>query len=268
VVTGESEACKAKAKNFDRYFDVDSDLGRDRTCKCGRPLDPTGVNTRPHYDCALETTLDKAKFPQFPDLLETAHEWCNSDLVPEEIRVPPFLRGLYWMKGLHLDDVAFCLGLAEWNAETLTARIPVWSSFVVGRQAWEEVPELTLETSGRGKPWTIHGFGIGDNVLIYSITFTNDTLKQAEIVPNAPIFRTVGYHDLREIDQTADGKIVSKKKGDIFDRNTWIVGIHTSWYEAVRVMDDNGVIDEEIATMMRATEANLNITYMRYAPTC
>jgi len=268
VVTGESDVCKAKAANFDRYFDVDSDVGKDGTCKCGRPSDPTGVNTRPHYDCALETTVDKAKFPKYPDLLETAHSWCNSDLVPEEIRVPKFLRGLYWMKGLALDDIAFCPGIAEWDAETLTARMPVWSSFVVGRQSWEEVPQLILDTSGRGKPWTLHGFGIGENVLIYSIKFSNNTFTQATITPNAPIFRTLGFHDMTEMDQTKDGKITSQKKGDIFERKTWMAGIQTKGYEAVRVMDDDGVIDQHIAAMMRETETKLNITYMRYAPSC
>jgi hypothetical protein len=39
VVTGESQACKAKAEKLDRYFDVHSDLGRKGTCKCSKPLD-------------------------------------------------------------------------------------------------------------------------------------------------------------------------------------------------------------------------------------
>jgi hypothetical protein len=144
----------------------------------------------------------------------------------------------------------------------------VWSSFVVGRQSLEQVPQLILDVSGRGKPWTLKGFGIGSNVLIYSITFSNDTLTQAEIIPNAPIFRTLGYHDMVELDQTADGKIKSQKKGDIFGRKTWMLGVQTKGYEAVKVMNDDGVIDQKIATMMRETETKLNITYMRYAPSC
>jgi len=268
VVTGTSEACQEKARNFDRYFDVDSELGKDGSCKCGRPFDPTGVNTVPHYECGMETTVDQKKFPKLQDFILSAHSWCRSDLVPEEKRIPPFLRGLYWMKDLALDDIAFCPSLAEWDAATLTARMPVWSSFVVGRKSEEEVPQLILDVSGKGKPWTVKGFGIGSNILIYSIKLVNDTLKEGTIEASAPIFNSISYHTLKELDQTPDGKVVKEEPGDILERKTWMFGIQTKGYYAVRVMDDNGKIHEERAKMMREVEGKHNITYMRYPPNC
>lgn len=270
MITGSSEACKQKAANWYRYFDVRSDLGREGSCKCGRPEDPTGVNTQPHYDCAREFTIDKTKLPSYDDLLETAHEWCRSDLVPEEKRVPEVLRGFYWMKDLPLTDIAFCPSLAEWNATTRTARMPVWASFVVGRESHEEVPALILGVSGKGTLLTTPGekLMLGNTVLIYSIQFTDDTFKKAIITPNAPVFNTVTTHHMTELDQTPDGRIVSEKRGDIWDRPSWALGvISIKNYYAVRVMDDDGTIHEERAKMMREAE-NSDITYMRYAPTC
>lgn len=184
--------------------------------------------------------------------------------------MPEFLRGLYWMKDLALADIAFCPSLAEWNETTLTARMPVWSSFVVGRQTYEEVPQLILDVSGKGKPWTLFGFGLGENVLIYSIQFTNDTFKEATITPSAPIFNAISRHTMTEVDQTPDGKVEKVEKGDIFDRPSWILGINfeSKNYHAVRVVDDEGNIHQQRAKMMRDAENPNDLTYMRYAPSC
>lgn len=191
-------------------------------------------------------------------------------MVPEDKRVPEFLRGLYWMKDLALTDIAFCPSLAEWNETTLTARMPVWASFVVGRESHEEVPQLIVDVSGKGKPWTLFGFGIGENVLIYSIQFTNRTFKEAIITPSAPIFNAISRHTMTELDQTPDGTIASEKKGDIFDRPSWFLGLNidSKNYEAVRVVDDDGNIHPQRAKMMRDAENPNGVTYMRYAPNC
>merc|ERR1719183_3495530 len=83
------------------------DLQTDATSQ----LPYAGVDTAAHVNCGSEYTLGGMGSERLPDLLTHAHEWCNSDLVPEDRRVPEALRGLYWMKDLTLSDVAFCSSL-------------------------------------------------------------------------------------------------------------------------------------------------------------
>lgn len=232
------------------------------------PVAYAGVDTPPRHDCASEYTLGGLGSERLPDLLEHAHEWCNSDLVPEDKRVPEQMRGLFWMKGLALSDVAFCGSLGEWDAETLTVRIPVWMGFVIGRQPEEEVPQLALDTSGMGSRFSVMGFALGRHPLIYSIRFTNSSLKEAVIIPSARIFNAISRHPMIELPATEDGTLPSERPGDIWDRPSFMFGFYHGKYEAVKVMYDDGTLHHQRISAMRAQEMNSNVTYMRYAPTC
>lgn len=234
------------------------------------PIPPSyaGVDTPPRHDCASEYTLGGVGRATLPDLIGDAHRWCRSDLVPEHLRVPERMRGLYWMKGLGLSDVAFCPSLAEWDAERLTARLPVWMTFVVGKQPEEEIPQLILDTSGMGSRATLMGFALGKHPLIYHIQFLNSSLTEAIIVPSAWLFRTISRHPMIQKDVTDDGTFTADHPGDIFDRPSFFFGRSFGSYEAVKVMYDDGTVKEDVVTAMRAAEIPNNVTYMRYAPTC
>merc|ERR1719446_1504527 len=126
------------------------------------------------------------------------------------------MRGLYWMKGLAISDIAFCGSLGEYDPETFTVRIPVWMGFVVGREPDEEVPQLILDVSGMGSRFSVMGFALGRNALVYSIEFTNSSLQEAIIIPSATIFNAISRHPMLEIQETADGTLASKHPGDLF----------------------------------------------------
>jgi len=227
-----------------------------------------GVDTPPRHDCASEYTLGGLGNDTLPDLLTHAHEWCNSALVPEHLRVPEVMRGFFWMKGLALSDVGFCGSLGEWDAQTLTVRIPVWMGFVVGREPGEDIPQLILDTSGMGSRFSAFGFALGRSPLIYNIRFTNSSLTEARIFPSARIFNMISRHPMVEKKATDDGTILSERPGDIFDRPSFFFGQFHGKYEAVKVMYDDGTFNEDRVTKMRAEELSGNFTYMRYAPSC
>jgi len=174
------------------------------------------------------------------------------------------MRGLYWMKGLALSDVAFCGSLAEWDAETLTARLPVWMTFVVGKKADDEIPPLIKLTSGTG---FVARAAMG-KALTYHLQFTNSSLKEAIIVPSAWAFRTFTRHPLINEDVTHDGTLHADRPGDIFDRPSYFFGVKGGNYEAVKVMYDDGTLKPDVVSAMRADEAHKELTYMRYAPAC
>lgn len=244
----------------------EGDLSTDATDPVTLPY--AGVDTPPRHDCGSEYTLGGAGSDRFPDLLTHAHEWCRSDLVPEDKRVPEAMRGLYWMKGLALSDVAFCGSLGEYDPETFTVRIPVWMGFVVGREPDEEVPQLILDVSGMGSRFSVMGFALGRSALVYSIQFTNASLSEAVIRPSATVFNAISRHPMIELQATEDGTLKSERPGDIFDRPSFFFGFYHGKYEAVKVMYDDGTLHPERVAAMRASEMGNNVTYMRYAPTC
>jgi hypothetical protein len=244
----------------------EGDLSTDKVDSATLPY--AGVDSPVNHDCGSEYTLGGLGSDTLPDLLTHAHEWCNSALVPEEKRVPEAMRGLYWMKGLALSDIAFCGSLGEYDPETFTVRIPVWMGFVVGREPEEEIPQLILDTSGMGSRFSIMGFALGRSPLIYSIQFTNSSLQEAVIVPSARIFNAISRHPMIALPATEDGSLASERPGDIFDRPSFMFGFYHGKYEAVKVMYDDGTLHPERVAAMRAAEMNKNVTYMRYAPTC
>jgi len=246
-VVGETVKTHLKTDPVDSYFGVDSPVT---------------------HACGSEFTLGGLGSDTLPDLLTHAHEWCNSDLVPEHLRVPEKMRGLFWMKNLSISDIAFCGSLGEWDAETLTVRIPVWMGFIVGREPEEEVPQLILDVSGMGSRFTTFGFALGKSPLIYSIRFTDSSMTEARIYPSAFLFNLISRHPMIEKNVTDDGTLMSERPGDIWDRPSFFFGQFADKYEAVKVMYDDGTFNEERVSAMRAAEMNNNVTYMRYAPSC
>lgn len=220
-----------------------------------------------HFNCGSEYTLGGLGADRLPDLITSAHEWCRSDLVPSHKRVPEFLRGLYWMKDLFLSDVAFCGSLGEWDAETLTARLPVWSTFVVGKTPEEEVPRLIRDISGQGN--SPRALILGRHALIYSIAFTNSSFTEAQISPSHRLFDIISNFPMIALSSTKDGALSSEHPGDIFDRPSFIFGQSGGdAYEAVKVMYDDGTLNMERVSLMRSMRSADNMTYMRYAPSC
>lgn len=219
------------------------------------------VDSEAHFECASEYTLGGMGAERLPDLLTHAHEWCRSDIVPEDKRVPEVLRGLFWMKGLSLSDVAFCGSLGEWDAETLTARLPVWSTFIAGKETDEDVPSMIMSISGVRNRRKIP--------MIYSLQFTNSSLKEAEINPNARFLDAISYFPMYELSETADGSLTSEHPGDIWSRPSFFFHFFSPPpYEAVRVMYDDGTLNMDRASAMRADLVQREVTYMRYAPVC
>jgi len=215
-----------------------------------------GVDSPTRRDCGSEYTLGGLGHETLPDLLTHAHEWCRSDIVPEHLRVPESLRGLYWMKDMPFSDIAFCGSLGEYDPETFTIRIPVWMGFVVGKEPDEEIPALLVHELSTGSP------------LIYSLVFTNSSMSEARIIPSNGLFNAISRHAMKELPETKDGTLKSERPGDIFDRPSFFFGFFRTDYEAVKVMYDDGSLNEEAVTAMRAKEMNNNVTYMRLAPSC
>lgn len=252
-----SAARLSTESNDEFHMDVTTDWGR---------RSRVGVDQPAQFNCGSEYTLGGMGSDRLPDLLTHAHEWCRSDSMPEDQRVPEVLRGLFWMKDLTLSDIAFCGSLGEWNAETLTARLPVWSSFVVGKKPEEEVPALIEAIAGQG----LHPSALilGRHALVYSITFTNSSLTEAQISPSHNLFDRVSNFPMLELQTTADGSLSSERPGDIFSRPSFFFGRETAPYEAVKVMYDDGTLHMDRVSAMRAAKINDPVTYMRYAPTC
>lgn len=209
-----------------------------------------------------------------PDLVKEAHTWCNSDLVPADKRVPEFLRGLYWMKDLQLDDVAFCPSLGEWDPETRSAKLAVWTHFVFRKAEGDDVAELAKGAAKVSFNW--------NKPLVYTITFTDDTFTTANIVTNAPVMNFWIKFPLQELQQTEDGQVVSKKQGDVFDRPSFFGPnfFGTGWfktdalskdsrYYAVRVMDDDGTVHQDVYNLMKdAEKRDTGAVFVRYDTQC
>lgn len=207
------------------------------------------------------------------DVAEAAKSWCRADLVPEEKRVPEFLRGFYWMKDLALPDVGFCPSLGEWDAKTRSLRLAVWTHFVFRKEATEEVPHLAESVAKL--PWPI------SEPLIYTIEFTDDTFTNANIYTNSVIVNRFIKFPLTELAKTEDGLVVSEKRGDIWNRPSFFgFGIFTDWlkfesksgrYYAVRVVDDDGKVNPKTYEMMKAAETaqtKAGGSFVRYASEC
>jgi len=230
-------------------------------CRCeypdSAPKDYVPMDSMvPNFNCGAEYTLGEQD-----DLADNAYSWCDSRFVPEEKRVPPQLRGLYWMYNLTIDDVAFCTSLAEWDEKTLTARLAVWTHFVIRKKPEEKVPHLSE---------TVAKLPVVGGPLIYTLAFTDATYTSASITTNLRLANALINFPLTELDETPGGEVKREQPGDIFDRPSFFFGVQAkkARYYAVRIMDDAGNVHRERYNLMKEKEAVYGGTLMRYAPRC
>jgi len=227
---------------------------------------------------------DEHKAQGLPDFFEHAHEWCNSNLVPPEKRVPEFLRGLYWMKDLKLDDIAFCPSLGEWNATTRSLRLAVWTHFVFRRKKTGKLTNFARSfTRNKGEEdvpliakkaaW----IPFVRKPLIYTITFSDDSFTYADIWTNSKVANTFIKFPLEEMTETDDKMIKKEKRGDIWNRPSFFglgslkFGAESQRYYAVRVMNDDGTVHRERYEMMKKAENDQTEegeNFVRYAHNC
>lgn len=215
----------------------------------------------PGFQCASEYYFEGAKDVDrfvLDDLVKDAHSWCNSDLVPEDKRVPSFLRGLFWMKDLKLDDVAFCPSLGEWDAKARSLKLAVWTHFVYRKGKGVDVP-LMAQAAAKLP-------------LIYTITFIDDTFTKANIWTNKMWANALIRFPLDELNKTEDGQCVRKEQGDVWNRPSFFFKFYEpkgTRYYAVRVMYDNGTVRQDVYDhMKKAEERDDGSTFVRYDTQC
>jgi hypothetical protein len=259
-VDGDAEACK----NSGRKFDPSKLEGND--CRCKGP-DYVEIDDQvPTFNCPIEMAFGNQDGVR--DMVEAAREWCDASKLPEGMRVPPHMRGLYWMKDLPLQDVAFCTSLAEFDPETLTAKLAVWEHFVFRRHEGEKVPHLVKKAA--------HLHLAGGYPLTYTLKFSNDTLRYADIKTNSAVINPFINFPLIEVEKTPDETCVSHAPGDIFSRPCFFgldaLGATTDFgeapYYAVRIMDGDGKLNEENYKLMQEAEAPTGDKFVRYAQMC
>lgn len=241
ALAGEDPSCTdVKLHDGGRKFDPTKLSGKG--CKCATPKWVPTEKKLPHFKCPVESYFNDIR-PELPDFAATALEWCNSKHVPADKLVPESLRGLYWMKGSNPKDVAFCTTRAEWDPVALTAKLSPWTDFV-----WRKRDNQDYVT-----PWK-HG------PLVYTLTFTDATLKHANITTNSGAINMIATLPLIEVDQTDDGLVVSKKKGDVFARPSRMLGHDIAKYFAVRIVDDAGNVHPDWYKMMSEEEHVVDTT--------
>lgn len=163
------------------------------------------------------------------------------------------------MKDLKLDDVAFCPSLGEWDKETMTLRMSVWNMFVFGKKAEEKVSHLA-ETAG-----SLPLFG---GHLVYSIKFTNTSMKEASITTNVGVGNLLISFPMWEIDATPDGTVKSEQPGDVYYRWSSIAGFETGTYYPVRIMADDGTKHKDRYEQMKLKEGPKSTTFQRFKTVC
>lgn len=266
VVSGSNNACDAHRGG--KYFPTELGYAGANACTCeyaGEPKDFVAIDhmtTNARKECGTEFGFEgneaHAKLG-LPDFLANAHEWCNSNLVPADKRVPERFRGLYWMKDLTLSDVAFCPSLGEYDNATKTIRLSVWNMFVFGKQPNEEVAKLAEEATAFLK--------VG-GPLVYSIVFTNRSFTAANIYTSNSMLNTLINFPMYEIDETPDRTVKKVKDGDIFARPSSIAGFSQATYYAVRIMEDDGSPNLERYNLMKEQENPKGTTIVRYRSIC
>jgi len=265
-INGEKDACAPSKYDDGRKFDP-SEL-KSEGCACvSKSLIPgptkwlTSKETmeNPHESCAQETYFQNLDFPDsrhIPDFLGTAASWCNADLVPIEKRIPEALQGLYWMKGLAVEDVAFCTSLAEWDGETRSAFLSPWTDFI-----WRVGADKKLPLAGPR--------------LVYNMTFTDETYKEAKITTDlGAVINSLINFPLNDVENTDDGDIEKENDDDVFERPSSVLGVSLGKYYAVRIMDQGGkprVGDSKQADWykrMQDAEHRPHTSFMRYVKDC
>lgn len=242
------------------------------------------------FSCCKEYGIDQELNP-LPDLGESAHEWCRADRVPEEFRIPPGLRGLYWLKGYgNLSALALCTSVGHWDAERKTGWFAPWSSFVEQRLWYDGLPPAIFygmvgaatppfdNVTGRipdyNGSWPLPG------TMVYEIEFESvpgeqspgDPLPEASITLHGEgsenpritsfMFNYLASLPFNEIEETPDGTVRREKPGDIFDRPSYALGLFkVHQYYAVRIVDDDGVVHRQRYEQMKREQLHRNGTF-------
>ncbi|CAK9083607.1 5-methyl-1-naphthoate 3-hydroxylase (Azinomycin biosynthesis protein B1) [Durusdinium trenchii] len=106
---------------------------------------------------------------ELKDLVEKSKLLCNPRHVPENLRAPKKISGLYWLKGLPLPDVAACFSTGEWNQDTLTLKLTTWRDFY-----------FKNDFAGRSLAGALY-----EASFAYLVKFKDDTLSEADITPTS-----------------------------------------------------------------------------------
>jgi hypothetical protein len=249
-LAGDDPACDPDKYYDGRKFDPAKVDGKG--CACFTPAwvpRDRIVNT---WKCPVESYFKNIR-PELDDFAATAHEWCNSKIVPEEHRVPKSLRGVYWMRGSHEHEVAFCTTGADYDKETLTAKLSPMFDFVYRKWDNETVPKgVEMMEGARHMYYTL-------NFRNESMTYANITLPPVTLLMKMPLI---------EAQETDDGLISSKKKGDLFARPSFLFGKQIAKYDAVRIVDDEGTVNSEWYKMMEGAEHRVKSSFMRFEQDC
>lgn len=239
------------------------------------------VEERPvNYDCCQEVGIDQDLRPDLPDLGESAHTWCNAARVPEEKRVPPFLRGLYWLKGYgNFSAIAFCTSLGQWDPQTNTVLLAPWMTWVEQR-LWDDgvPPQSFYDFAGVAAPekdpttGMAHNYDAGTtpfgNTDIYELTFDLSSPDQIKAgirftSESNTWMNWITRLPLNELESTPDGAVHRERSGDIWDRPSYVLGlINVHQYQPVRIVDDDGVIHQERYNLMKQSYPYRNSSFV------
>mmetsp|Transcript_45476 Transcript_45476/g.71917 ORF Transcript_45476/g.71917 Transcript_45476/m.71917 type:complete len:262 (-) Transcript_45476:135-920(-) len=207
---------------------IKMNLSKDENFNSGPEYTPID-DLKPTLECGTEYFFETPEHSSLADLVKTAHNWCRADSVPADKRVPEFLRGLYWMKDLDLPDIAFCPSLAEWTKKPgggAVAKLAVWTHFVFRKAKGEDVSSLAANVAA---------IPVLGGPLIYTIDFPDDTFDAASITTNSWLMNRFIKFPLRAFkkgEATPDGQVVSKKKGDVWDRPSFFgFGVFSDWFK-------------------------------------
>lgn len=245
-MSGEDPACKAAGRKFDPQ------KLKGKGCYCKNPEYTPIKDQEPHFNCKTESSSIR-------EFVESAREWCRSDKLPADKRIPEKMRGLYWLMDLNLQNFAFCTSIAEWDAETMEMTLVVWTHFT-----FYQKPEVAYD--GHMVPkmaWDDAFFKLSSSrqPLIYKMRFNSSDMSFATIIPNSLVFHATNAFTLVELQQTDDGLVKSVEPGDIYDRPCYLFteSKNTNYfrYYAVRVLYDNGTINEPNLKLMEEKEKKL-----------
>lgn len=258
-MTGSNQVCNQGEEG--RRFDPSALNGKG--CSCKVPAYVPIADLFPHFNCAWEVqSLD--------EFVARAHEWCDSKFVPADKRVPEKMRGFYWFKGLGIQNFGFCPSLGEWDPKAKTLKMSPWTHFVYHKSPSKSFDGYQVAKMAYTDSHFDSGVRFGSGHLVYTMTFQNDDMKYADIVPNQALMAATSKYTLVELDETPDKKAKSKVPGDIYDRPCYMFGKYNATdffhYYAIRIMYDDGTINNDNLALMKETEPSNPI--VRYAQTC
>mmetsp|Transcript_94422 Transcript_94422/g.224919 ORF Transcript_94422/g.224919 Transcript_94422/m.224919 type:complete len:1533 (+) Transcript_94422:40-4638(+) len=178
---------------------------------------------------------------ELKDFVERGKALCNPRHLPESLRPPKKVAGLYWLKGLPLPDVAACFSTGEWNQATLTLKLMVWKDFF-----------FKNDFTGRSLAASVYQTGA-----YYLVKYKDETLSEADITPHASrlaspaalAFAAISSFPL--VEQTG-----LTTPGSRYTRPSYFgiadYKVLTSEYEAWKILDaDLQPVPDNVATMMK-----------------